>query len=332
MTKTRILITGAAGTIGSALVDRLISEDHIVCAFDNNEDGLFSLDQHYSTHPYKSNLRVFMGDIRDVGRLERAMEGVDEVYHCAALKHVYLSEYNPFDVVKTNIDGVINVVAAALKQNVRKVIFTSSDKAVNPTSAMGASKLLGERLILAANSQVGDGHTRFACVRFGNVLNSKGSVLRIFQRQKDLGQPLTITSAEMTRYFITMSEAMELCLFASQNMLGGEIFISNMGATDILSLAKAYFKGGNFEYQLIGEKVGEKLYEELVTEVELKRTIEFGERYVILPDLNGIHTPLLKAALEKQYSHCKKLSKIMKSDVDMIDFKELEKLMERIKN
>ena len=332
MSKNRILVTGGAGTIGAALVNALISENNVMCVFDNNEDGLFKLDQEFVNHPHKNNIRTFLGDVRDLERLERAMEGVKQIYHCAALKHVYLSEYNPFDTVKTNLDGVNNVINAAIKQRVEKVVFTSSDKAVNPTSAMGASKLLGERIIIAANGQVGEKGTRFSCVRFGNVLNSKGSVLQIFKKQIENNKPLTITSVNMTRYFITMSEAVDLCIFASENMLGGEIFISNMGATDILSLAKAYCNNDDPEYIVIGEKIGEKLYEELITEEELKRTVKYEDRFVILPDLNAAFLLDTKTLFDKRYSQCKKLTKVMRSDTDLIDFFSLRRLMERVKN
>ena len=331
--KSRVLITGGVGTIGSELTHQFLEKkDYIVCVFDNNEDGLFKLDQQYASHPNKENLRIFLGDVRDSKRIFRAMEGVDEVFHCAALKHVYLSEYNPFDVIKTNIDGVTNVINSAIDQGVKKVVFTSSDKAVNPTSAMGASKLLGERLIIAANSQVGAGATKFSCVRFGNVLNSKGSVLQIFEGQISKKMPLTITSLDMTRYFISMAEAMELCLFASKHMLGGEIFISNMGATDILSLAKAFCRNNKFDYKIIGEKIGEKLYEELITEVELKRTIKFENRFIVLPDFSASFYGQNKSNYEKKYQGCEKLEKIMRSDVDLIDHESLCELIERVRS
>jgi FlaA1/EpsC-like NDP-sugar epimerase len=329
MNQSRILITGGVGTIGSRLVDKLLTDKQIVCVFDNNEDALFELEQLYSNHIHKNNLRIFLGDIRDSSRLERALEGVSDLFHCAALKHVHLSEYNPFDAVKTNIDGVTNIIRNAIKQKVQKVIFTSSDKAVNPTSAMGATKLLGERLIVAANSQVGKYGTKFSCVRFGNVLNSKGSVLRVFKRQLLEKKPLTITSLNMTRYLITMDEAVELCLFARDNMIGGEIFISNMGATDILSLAKSFCKSERFEYKVIGEKIGEKLYEELVTEVELKRTFEFQGRFVVLPDESASFYLDNKSDYDRQYGQSKKIEKMMRSDNDLIDFVSLCKLMER---
>jgi FlaA1/EpsC-like NDP-sugar epimerase len=332
MKKNRVLVTGGVGTIGAALVDRLLGAGKVVCVFDNNEDGLFKLDQNYAQHPQRDNLRIFFGDVRDSDRLMRAFEGVDTVYHCAALKHVYLSEYNPFDVVKTNVDGVVNVIAAALDKKVDKVIFTSSDKAVNPTSSMGASKLLGERLIIAANAQSGHANTKFSCVRFGNVLNSNGSVLQIFKGQLEKKVPLTITSLGMTRYFITMSEAINLCLFATDKMLGGEIFISHMGATDILTLAKAFVGANNFDYVVIGEKIGEKLYEELITDVEVKRTLKFDGRFVVLPDLSSPFMCEKKSLFDLQYGGCENVQGLMRSDNDLIDYETLSRLIEGVKN
>ena len=163
----RVLITGACGSVGSALVRRFLDEGSTVCAFDQNEDGLFKLDQEFDDKTQQ--LRLFLGDIRDKERLELAMEDVDTVFHCAALKHVYLSEYNPFEAMQTNIVGTHNVIQAAILANVDRVVLTSSDKSVNPTSTMGATKLLGERLVTAANNYAGKHTTKFASVRFGNV-------------------------------------------------------------------------------------------------------------------------------------------------------------------
>lgn len=327
MNKHRILITGGAGSIGSALAQRLLDQGHTVCIFDNDENGLFEIERKFSHHLHKRNLRIFLGDIRDQDRLERSLENVDCLFHCAALKHVYLSEFNPFDVIQTNILGVQNIIICAIKQKVKKIIFTSSDKAVNPSSTMGASKLLGERLFLAASSQTGTKNTKFCCVRFGNVINSKGSVLKIFQSQLDSNLPLTITSERMTRYFITMKEAEDLCMFASENMIGGEIFISNMGATNILSLAKAFCKERVFKYKLIGEKAGEKYYEELMTELELVRTVRFKNRYVILPDIPDNFDSELKIMLNKKYGKSSKVKKLMRSDLDLLGSEKLSNLI-----
>ena len=279
---SRILVTGACGSVGFALVKRLLDDGHIVCAFDQSEDGLFTLDQELKN--FADRLRLFLGNVRDEDRLRRAMDGVDIVFHCAALKHVYISEYNPFEAMQTNIEGTNNVIQAAIEAGVERVVLTSSDKAVNPTSTMGATKLLGERLFIAANHYAGSHRTRFSCVRFGNVLNSNGSVLQIFRRQLDNNLPLTITSKEMTRFFISMSQAVDLCLYAAERMIGGEIFVMSMGSCDIISLAKAVNGNRKFEYEEIGHKPGEKLFEELVTENEAPRTVRDGNTYIVLPD------------------------------------------------
>lgn len=322
----RILVTGACGSVGSALVRRLLDEGHTVCAFDQSEDGLFELDQELQDSA--GRLRLFLGNVRDEARVLRAMEGVKVVFHCAALKHVYLSEYNPFEAMQTNILGTNNVIQAALAAEVDRVVLTSSDKSVNPTSTMGATKLLGERLFIAANQFVGGHATRFACVRFGNVLNSNGSVLQIFRRQIESNQVLTITSKTMTRFFISLSQAVDLCLHASARMIGGEIFVMSMGSCDIVSLAKAISGARSFRFTEIGHKPGEKLYEELVTENEAPRTVIDGKTYVILPD--AIST--LPVDLRNRYAAYDGLPRLtapLRSDTGLLSQAEVEAMLER---
>jgi len=313
----RVLVTGACGSIGSGMVERLLNDGHVVCAFDQSEDGLFNLDQKFKSK-YKDNLKLFVGSIRDEDRLNRALEGVDVVFHCAALKHVYLSEYNPFEAMQTNIIGTNNVINSSLRANVDRVIFTSSDKAVNPSSTMGATKLLGERLVTAANNYVGDHKTKFASVRFGNVLNTNGSVLHIFKNQIDNDIPLTITSTEMTRFFITMSQALDLCLHAAEQMIGGEVFVMSMGCCNIMSLAKAVCGNNSFEYKVIGQKSGEKLYEELVTETEALRTVSVDNSYIIIPDTLDMMNPKIAGLYKKKYGGIPRLSKPLRSNQNML--------------
>ena len=238
----RILVTGACGSIGSALVKKLINEKHTVCAFDNSEDGLFHLKNEYKEKETSSKLKIFIGDIRDQERLVQAMDKVDMVFHCAALKHVELSEYNPFEALQTNVNGTNNVVNAAIKCGVEKVIVTSSDKAVNPSSMMGATKLLAEKLAISANNIAGKDDIKISCVRFGNVWNTSGSVGPIFKNQVTQSKNITLTSPDMTRFFISIEDAIELCIKASEEMIGGEIFISDMGAASIGDLAKEFQK------------------------------------------------------------------------------------------
>tara|TARA_Y100000817_G_C16862198_1_gene546287 strand:+ start:3572 stop:4597 length:1026 start_codon:yes stop_codon:yes gene_type:complete len=325
--KSRILVTGACGSIGSSIVERLLSKGHTVCAFDQNEDGLFKLDQKYGDK-FNSNLKMFIGSIRDKERLDRAFEGVDIVFHCAALKHVYLSEYNPFEAMQTNIIGVNNIINASIKNNVGSVVFTSSDKAVNPSSTMGATKLLGERLMTSANHYMGVNDTRFSSVRFGNVLNTNGSVLHIFKQQIDNNIPLTITSEDMSRFFISLSQAIDLCLYAAENMSGGEIYVKNMGSCNIMSLAKAVSSGKKFDYEVIGSKPGEKAYEELVTEVEAKRTVKKNNYYIILPDTIDMMPDSTQEYYNREYIKLSRLEKPLRSDENLLGDAEVYNMLE----
>jgi FlaA1/EpsC-like NDP-sugar epimerase len=321
---SRVLVTGACGSVGSALVRRLLDEGHTVCAFDQSEDGLFRLEQELKDGG--GRLRLFLGSVRDEDRVRRAMDGVKVVFHCAALKHVYISEYNPFEAMQTNIAGTNNIIQAAIAAEVERVVLTSSDKAVNPTSTMGATKLLGERLFIAANHFAGTHKTRFACVRFGNVLNSNGSVLQIFRRQLEGDLPLTITSTGMTRFFLSMSQAVDLCLDASARMVGGEIFVMNMGNSDIISLAKAVSGNRPLRFVEIGHKPGEKLYEELVTENEAPRTVRDGNTYVVLPDTIDI----MPEDMRSQYTAYEKLPRLaapLRSDKDLLSETEVASML-----
>lgn len=325
--KSRILVTGACGSIGSGMVERLLGEGHVICAFDQSEDGLFNLDQKFRSI-YGDNLKLFVGSVRDENRLSRAFEGVDVVFHCAALKHVYLSEYNPFEAMQTNIIGVNNVINSAINANVDRVVFTSSDKAVNPSSTMGATKLLGERLMTAANHYAGKHKTRFASVRFGNVLNTNGSVLHIFKKQIDNNLPLTITSTDMSRFFITMSQALDLCLHAANRMIGGEIFVMSMGCCNIMILAKAVCGNKSFEYQIIGQKPGEKPYEELVTEIEAQRTVCEDGLYTILPDTLDIMSPTIIDSYKEAYDNTPRLVEPLRSDQNMLTESEVLSMLQ----
>ena len=325
--KSRILVTGACGSIGSEMVERLLAKGHTVCAFDQSENGLFKLDQNFNPI-YGGNLKLFIGSVRDIDRLTRAFENVDVVFHCAALKHVYLSEYNPFEAVKTNIFGVNNVINAAIKANVSRIVFTSSDKAVNPSSTMGATKLLGERLMTAANHYMGKHKARFASVRFGNVLNTNGSVLHIFKKQIDNNLPLTITSKDMSRFFISMGQALDLCLYAANEMNGGEIYVTNMGCCNIMSLAKAVSNEKKFDYNIIGHKPGEKPYEELVTEVEAKRTVFKNDYYIILPDTIDMMPGSIQDASNKKYHNMPRLDAPLRSDQNMLNDADVIALLE----
>lgn len=297
----RIVVTGCAGTVGREVVHQLVRGGYApaeVLGVDNNESELFFLEQEYLEFP-----RVFfsLGDVRDPHKLLRLFQGIDVVVHCAALKHVVMCERSPFDAVQTNIHGVQNVIMAALENRVERVLYTSSDKAVNPTNVMGTSKLMGERLITAANSRVRSGSTVFSSTRFGNVLGSRGSVVPIFSEQIRRGGPVTLTDECMTRFIMTIEESARLVLDSINLMCGGEVFITKMPSVRIIDLARtmiaefAPLSGhdpSHIELRVIGAKPGEKLYEELMSEEEVRRAVELERYYSITPAFRGLYQNL----------------------------------------
>jgi len=284
-----VLVTGAAGTIGSALAERLLPVVKSLRCLDHAETELFILAER-ARNWGSGRLAPLLGDIRDLDRLRFAMSGVDVVFHTAALKHVGLGEYNPFEVVQTNLQGLNNVIRASLDADVERLIFTSSDKAVNPTNVMGASKMMGERLVTAANEIRGMRRTMFASVRFGNVVGSRGSVVPIFARQLLRGEPVTITDDNMTRYIMTIDEAAQLVLAAGARAQGGEVFVTKMRAvriTDIAHVMADALSKGRWERRSIGARSGEKLYEELVSSDEIPRAIDVDRLLVVLPSTDA---------------------------------------------
>ena len=326
---SRYLITGAAGSVGSRLVMKLLSRGHIVCAFDNSENGLFKLKSQLEKTSWGDNARYFLGDIRDSSRLLRAMSSVQYVIHCAALKHVEMSEINSMEAIATNINGTKNVVEACIDCRVSRAVFTSSDKAVNPTSLMGATKLIGERLFTSANNLAGSAETNFSSVRFGNVLDTSGSVMEIFRNCIKQSQPFPITDLEMTRFFLTMNEAVELCLFALERALGGEIFVRTMGAGSILKLAQAMAGRSRVDYEVIGAKVGEKLWEELITKVESSRTVKIDEYFTVVPEVAMFSDKTRRRELTELYEGRDTLAQELTSKEDDLSW---EKLREIISN
>jgi len=283
-----ILITGAAGSIGQALVEKILGYDpKVIRLFDNNENGLFNLRQIYSGEAGKK-VRFLLGDIKSLNRLQYAFQGIDIVIHAASYKHVLECEYNPLDAVETNILGTANVIQAAIHQNVKKVVFTSSDKAANPSNTMGTTKLLAEKLMIAAN-EYGARTTVFSCCRFGNVVGTSGSVIPLFKKQILETHKVTITDPAMTRFMITQDTAIDLVLKAGILSEGGEIFIFKMPVVRIEDLANAMCsRYGNARKEIIGKKPGEKMYEEIMTEEEMSRAYEGQDMYVIFPQTKAI--------------------------------------------
>lgn len=327
----RVLVTGACGTIGLEITKKLLRLGATVCAFDNSENGLFNLQKTYEKN-YKQKLKIFLGCIRSLGRLSKAMNNVDYVIHCAALKHVEISEYNSFESVLTNIVGVQNIIDAALSQNVKKVIFTSSDKAVNPSGVMGTTKLMGEKLIIAANNYTGTNATRFALIRFGNVLDTSGSILRIFKEQLNKKKPFTITSKKMTRYFINIDQAIKLCFFSLSEMLGGEIFFPRMKSFEIVNLAKAISKNNNPKITLTKPSKGEKFFEELVTENEALRTVLLKSYYVVVPevDVDSLRNgPDFLKKVYKKYKGLPKIDEPLRSNKKLLSVNQIKILLKK---
>ena len=285
----KILVTGGVGSIGSHLVREIFKyEPEYIRVFDNNESGLFDLEQELNS----AKVRPLIGDIRDKERLTMAMENVEIVFHAAALKHVPLCEFNPFDAVKTNVVGTQNVLDAALEQGVHKVITISTDKAVNPSNVMGATKLLAERLTISANSYRGQKRTVFSCVRFGNVLNSRGSVVPLFIKQIQKGGPITVTHPDMRRFFMDMHSATNLILTAGMLSCGNEIFILKMPVIRIVDLAEVLrvkyaqrygFNPEDIPITVVGVRSGEKIDEVLMTIDETTCAYENDQMYLVLP-------------------------------------------------
>lgn len=297
-----ILVTGVCGTVGSELVSQLLHDsayapNELIC-IDNNESALFSLD-----HQYLEDARVkfFVSDIRDRDAMIEVMKGIDIVFHAAALKHVILCERSPDQALQTNVYGVQNIIAAANANNVETVIFTSSDKAVNPTNVMGTSKLMGERLITAANSNKREGGPIFASTRFGNVLGSSGSVVPIFRRQICEGAAVTLTDRHMTRFIMSIQEAVSLILDSAVMARGGEVFVTKMPTIRIEDLAYVMIEELAPRYSQepsqvkvieMGPKPGEKLYEELMNSEETRRTVELEKYFSVLPAFSSSRRPI----------------------------------------
>ncbi len=288
-----VLITGACGTVGAELTNQVVAAgaDRVVC-LDNNESELFFLQQAHKDHPHVS---CYLADIRDLEALKQRMQGVDVVLHSAALKHVGLCEDSPTQAVRTNIEGTQNIIDAALVNRVDRVIFTSSDKAVNPTNVMGTSKLMGERLMTAASLNNRNSKTVFASTRFGNVLGSRGSVVPLFKRQIEQGGPVTLTDREMTRFIMTLEEAVGLVLQSAMIATGGEVFVTKMPVARIEDIALHMvdtLAQGDIQITEIGAKPGEKMYEELMNDEEVRRTYEIEDFFVVLPAFAGDHEAL----------------------------------------
>ena len=318
----KVLITGGTGSLGTALTKKLL---------ETNVDTIriFSRDEwkqvQMQSEIKDERLRYFIGDVRDKERLSRALEDVDIVIHAAALKQMPVAEYNPFEAVKTNIVGTQNLIEACLDNNIESALAIGTDKAVSPVNTYGATKLLMERLFVSANFYKGNHKTRFLCVRYGNVLGSRGSIVPIFVNQVKSGKKITITDPTMTRFNITMSEALGLILRTLKNGKGGEVFVPKLNAYRVGDIKDAILDllHSSKETEIISIRPGEKIHESLISNDELRNTFEMNEDYIIidkqlqdsgyLDNNNIIHTKL-----NHQYSSDK---------VDILTKDELKELL-----
>lgn len=273
-----VLVTGGTGSFGKKFITRALQEGvKKIIVFSRDELKQYEMAQQFTD----SRIRFFIGDVRDKDRLYRAFDGVDIVIHAAAMKHVGACEYNPFEAVKTNINGAQNVIEAAIDRGVEKVIALSTDKAASPVNLYGATKLASDKLFVAANSYVGDKKTRFSVVRYGNVVGSRGSVVPFFQKMKETGR-LPVTDPRMTRFWITLDQGVQFVLDNLERMRGGEIFVPKIPSMNIMDLAKAICP--ECEIDIIGIRPGEKLHEAMIMEDDARHTREFDTYYVIQPE------------------------------------------------
>ena len=321
----KILITGGTGSLGQALTKRLLSlKVDTVRIFSRNESKQISMESKFQD----DRLRFFIGDVRDYPRLTRALEDIDIVFHAAALKHVPIVEYNPFEAIKTNVIGSQNVIDACLHENIEKAICIGTDKAVSPLNTYGATKLLMEKLFVTASNYLKkDRHaTEFIAVRYGNVLGSSGSVVPKFIDLMQQKQKITITDEGMTRFSILMEEALDFILKASTRGKGSEIFIPKLKAYSIMDVKDALGEIlGTPEVEIGGIRPGEKLHESLINHDEMKYAWEFDDMYMII-------NPLIQNQVKTLYSNVKKLENMSAYSSDKVEkysVEDMKKIIEK---
>lgn len=290
----KILVTGGTGTIGKSIVHSVMKENpQVIKIFSRDE-----YKQHIMQNEFgkTDQLRFIIGDIRDYDSVFAAMQDIDYVFHLAAMKHVDSCEFNPYEAIKTNVNGTNNVIKAAIAQGVKKVVFTSSDKAISPTNVYGATKLIGERLISSTESNKAEGQTVFASVRFGNVMGSRGSVIPLFKEQIMKDKKITVTDKNMTRFMMTLDQATQLTIKALKEAKGGEVFVLKMPVIKLGDLAdilidetckKYSIKHDEITIEVTGLRPGEKMYEELMTFDESTTAWELPDMYVIPRELDA---------------------------------------------
>lgn len=281
---TTILITGGTGSWGHELVKKLLSfQPEEIRIFSRNEFAQVKMKREFSDHPC---LKFVIGDVRDFEAVNEAAKNVDYLFHLSALKHVPICEEQPLEALKTNVNGTENIIKASLNQKVKKVIDVSTDKAVEPINFYGLTKAIGEKLIIQADQL--SNHTRFVCIRGGNVIGTNGSVIPFFKEQITAHHAVPLTSREMTRFFLTVSQAIDLLIYASEKAVGGEIFVMKMKAcriVDLIGVLEKHFAKKAIQINEVGIRPGEKIHEVLVSDAEARNAYKFDENYyVILPD------------------------------------------------
>ncbi len=334
----RILVTGGTGSIGGEIVRQLLNyKPQVVRILSNDEFSQFNMKQELGS---RLDVRYLLGDIRDKDRLKIAMSNVDIVFHAAALKHVPFCEENPYEAVKTNIIGTQNLIDVALEEEVENFINISTDKVINAINVMGATKLVAERITISAEYYKGNIRTKFYCVRFGNVLASRGSVIPIFKLQIEKGGPVTITNPKMTRFVMSIPQAVNLVLNSLLYAHGGEIFILKMPSIRIIDLAQVLIedyskeiglKDKRVEVKYIGERIGEKVDEELMTEVESANSYETEDMFIVYPaHKKAIFIPqTLKIGSLKLKKT--KIKRYTSKDQQVLSKEEIRKLLAEIK-
>lgn len=274
-----VLITGGTGSFGKKFIQVMLKEYHPekIIIYSRDELKQYEMQNSGINDP---RLRYFIGDVRDLDRMKRAFQGVDIVVHAAALKQVPACEYNPFEAVKTNILGTENVIDAALDMGVKKVLAISTDKAVNPVNLYGVTKLAAEKLVIQSNSYAGGRETRLSCVRYGNVVGSRGSVVPVFLKQRASGR-LTVTDERMTRFWISLEQGVHFVIRCIEQMHGGEVFVPKIPSMKVKDLAAAVAPEAEITYT--GIRPGEKLHEVLISEDEARNTVEFDDMFIVQP-------------------------------------------------
>ena len=296
-----LLITGGTGSFGKHFLKYVINQKIFfkkIVIFSRDEFKQSEMAKEFSINKYPF-LRFFLGDIRDKERLQRALDGIDLVVHAAALKQVPAAEYNPWEYIKTNINGAANLIEASLDSSVTKVVALSTDKASAPVNLYGATKLCSDKLFIAANNIVGKKKKSFSIVRYGNVMASRGSVIPLFKKQKENGL-LTITDKEMTRFNISLDDSVKMVLWSMENLVGGEILVPKIPSYRIMDIAKVI--APNAKYKILGTRPGEKIHEELITKTDSADTYDLGLYYAVVQNPHSIK-------FLKKFSKAKKVNK-----------------------